>query len=264
MARFFIDRPIVAMVISIVTVLLGVVAMQRPADRAVPRDRAADGPGDDDVRRRERDRRRGLGGDAGGAEDQRRRELDLHEVDQRQRRHADAEGELRGRLEPRHGERPHAEQAVRGDAAAAGVGQDLRRRGEEGAGVPADGHLAQVAERDATTTTSCRTTRRSTSTTTSPASRASARSTCSAAATTRCASGCGPTGSRGSASRCPTSSNAISQQNTLSPVGPDRRPAGGARHRVHLHGPHAGAPAERRGVRRDHRPLEPRRLAGQA
>ena len=45
-------------------------------------------------------------------------------------------------------------------------------------------------------------------------------------------------------------------------VGPDRRPAGRARHRVHLHGPDAGAPAERGGVRRDHRPLEPGRLAG--
>ena len=48
-----------------------------------------------------------------------------------------------------------------------------------------------------TTAASSRTTRRSTSTTTSRASRVSDRSTCSAAATTRCACGCGPTSSGG-------------------------------------------------------------------
>ena len=41
MSRFFIRRPIVAIVIAIVTVLGGMVAMRRPADRAVPADRAA-------------------------------------------------------------------------------------------------------------------------------------------------------------------------------------------------------------------------------
>ena len=77
-------------------------------------------------------------------------------------------------------------------AADAAVGQELRRHGEEGAGVSAAGHLDQVAERAPTTAASCRTTRPSTSTTRSRASRASGRSTCSAAATTPCASGCGP------------------------------------------------------------------------
>ena len=38
------------------------------------------------------------------------------------------------------------------------------------------------------------------------------------------------------------------------PGRPDRRAAGGDRHRVHLHGPHAGPPAERGGVRQHHRP----------
>ena len=45
---------------------------------------------------------------------------------------------------------------------------------------------------------------------------------------------------------------------------PDWRPAGGARHRVHLHRPHAGPPAERGGVRQHHRPHQPRRLRGAA
>jgi multidrug efflux pump subunit AcrB len=56
--------------------------------------------------------------------------------------------------------------------------------------------------------------------------------------------------------------NAIQQQNQLTPAGQIGGAAGGARHRVHLHGPHAGAPAQRRGVRR-HRGPEPRRLAGE-
>src|SRR6185295_4634921 len=43
---------------------------------------------------------------------------------------------------------------------------------------------------------------------------------------------------------------------------PDRRPAGGAGHRVHLHGPHPGTPAERRGVRRHHPADGVGRLAG--
>ena len=41
MSRFFIRRPIVAIVIAIVTVLGGLVALERPADRAVPADRPA-------------------------------------------------------------------------------------------------------------------------------------------------------------------------------------------------------------------------------
>ena len=176
------------------------------ADRAVPRDRAADGAGHHDVRRRERHRRRGGGRDAARAEDQRRRERDLHEVDQRQRRHVDAEGLLRGGQQPRHGQRPDAEPRVGSDAAAAAVGQELRRRGQEGAGRSRCWSSRSSRRTGRTTTTSCPTTRRSTSTTTSRASPASARSTCSAAATTRCACGCGPTASPSSASPCPTSS----------------------------------------------------------
>ena len=104
-----------------------------PADRAVPRDRAADGADHHDVRRRQRHRRRGRRRDAARAEDQRRREGHLHEVHQRQRRHVDVEGLVRGRQQPRHGQRPHAEPRVGSDAAAAAGGEELRRGGEEGA-----------------------------------------------------------------------------------------------------------------------------------
>ncbi len=54
MARFFIDRPIFAWVISIVIVLAGLAAVVLLAGRAVSRDHAADGAGHLPVRRRQR------------------------------------------------------------------------------------------------------------------------------------------------------------------------------------------------------------------
>ena len=135
------------MVLSIVMVMLGLVAMRGLPDRAVSRNRPAHGAGHHDIRRRRRHRRRDRRRDAARAEDQRRREHDLHEVHQRQRRHVDVEGVLRRRHQPRHGERADAEPRVGGDAAAAAVGQELRRLGEEGAGLSAAGDLDQVSER---------------------------------------------------------------------------------------------------------------------
>ena len=48
------------------------------------------------------------------------------------------------------------------------------------------------------------------------------------------------------------------------PGRPDRRSAGGRRHRVHLYGPHAGPSAERGGIRQHHHPDQPERLGGPA
>ena len=47
----------------------------------------------------------------------------------------------------------------------------------------------------------------------------------------------------------------------VEPRRPDRRSARGDRHRVHLHGPHAGPAAERGGVRQHHRPHRAERRA---
>ena len=80
----------------------------------------------------------------------------------------------------------------------------------------------------------------------SPGSPASARSTCTAAATTRCACGCVPDRIGRLGLTVPDIVNAITQQNQLTPGGPDRRSAGGQRHRVHLHRPHAGTAARPR------------------
>ena len=52
----------------------------------------------------------------------------------------------------------------------------------------------------------------------------------------------------------PDIANAISQQNQLSPAGQIGGPPAAAGHRVHLHGAHPGPAAERGGVRQHHRP----------
>ena len=249
MARFFVNRPIVAMVISIITVLLGVVAMSGLPISQYPGDRAADDPGHHDLHRRQRDRRRGVGRDAARAADQRRREHDLHEVDQRQRRHVDAEGLVRGRVEPRHEQRAHAEPRVRGHAADAAVGEELRRLGEEGAGVSAARHLDQVAERHLRQ-------RFLSNYTTININDAIAR-----------IQGVGQINLFGGSDYAmrvwlrpdvigrlgitiPDIANAISPAEPVDAGRPDRRAARRRRHRVHLHRPHPGAPAQRGGVRR--------------
>ena len=52
MSKFFINRPIVAMVISILTVIVGVVDDRKPADSPVPEYRPAGDSAVSDVRRR--------------------------------------------------------------------------------------------------------------------------------------------------------------------------------------------------------------------
>ena len=84
--HFFVDRPIFASVISIVLVIVGLVALRRPADRAVSGDRAADHRGDGAVSRRQRRDDRRDGRRAAGAADQRRRGHDLHELARHRRR----------------------------------------------------------------------------------------------------------------------------------------------------------------------------------
>ena len=205
MARFFVNRPIVAMVISIITVLVGLVAMsglpiaQYPevvppmvqvtttfvgasatdveASVATPIEQKVNGV------------EKGIYMKSTNANDgtltlkvsfEVGSNLDMDNV-LTQNRVSEAT--------------PHA----------AAVGEELRRRGQEGARRSRCSSSRSSRRTGPTTTTSSRTTRRSTSTTRSPASRASARSTSSAAATTPCASGSGPTASRSSGSPSPTS-----------------------------------------------------------
>ena len=80
-SRFFIDRPIFANVIAIVTMLIGAVALWRLPIEQYPGDHAADGAGDDELSRRQRRGRRRHRRRADRAAGQRRREHALHVVD---------------------------------------------------------------------------------------------------------------------------------------------------------------------------------------
>ncbi len=119
----------------------------RPAGRAVPRDRAADHPGERKLSRRlgrgrQRDR-----GHAARAGDQRRREHALHGQPGDRRRPAVAVDNLRARHRSRH--RPGAGPEPRRDrrAAAARGGPPDRRHGTQELARPDDGDPPQLAGR---------------------------------------------------------------------------------------------------------------------
>ena len=147
MARFFINRPIVAMVLSIVMVLLGVVAMGRLPIAQYPEivppmvqvSTTFVGAGSTDV-------------ETAVATPLEQKINGVENMIYMKSTNAN-DGTLTLKVsfdvgtQPRHGERADAESRVGSDAAAAAVGQELRRLGEEGAGVPAARHLGQVAER---------------------------------------------------------------------------------------------------------------------
>ena len=95
MAKFFINRPIVAMVISIIMVIVGVVAMVQLPIALFPNIAPPEIQLHGDLRRRRRAHRRAVGGHADRAADAGRRRHDLHVLVQRQQRADDAEGRLR-------------------------------------------------------------------------------------------------------------------------------------------------------------------------
>jgi membrane fusion protein (multidrug efflux system) len=164
-SNFFIRRPIVAMVIAILTVLLGGRVAARAADRAVSADPAAAGQPDDDVHGRRRAHDRAVGRDADRAADERRRAVALHPVDQRQRRLDEPGGDVRRRHRPRRRQRPRQQPLLAGAAVLAAGREELRRHDQEVARVPAHGRLAVLARRPLRLRRSSRTTRSSTSTT---------------------------------------------------------------------------------------------------
>ena len=73
MSAFFVRRPIVAIVIAVLTVLIGLVCMLSLARRAVSGDRAAGNRRPDALHRRRRFNGRAISGRADRAEDERRR-----------------------------------------------------------------------------------------------------------------------------------------------------------------------------------------------
>ena len=96
-AKFFIERPVLANVLAILMVVIGAVALYSPAGGAISRRGAADRSGHDALSRRQRphcDRHRGAADRAAG---QRRRGHDLHAVVRRRRRQLYADGDLQDR-----------------------------------------------------------------------------------------------------------------------------------------------------------------------
>ena len=81
-SRFFIDRPIFANVIAIVTILFGIVALYRLPVERYPADHAADGRRQHQLPRRQREGRRRHGRRPDRAADQRRGEHDVHVLHQ--------------------------------------------------------------------------------------------------------------------------------------------------------------------------------------
>ena len=147
MADFFIRRPIVAIVIAILTVMLGLVtirglSVEQYPFLAPPNIRVtADLPG-----------RLGRGGGAvGGHADraggQRRRPADLHEIVEHQRRPHAARRQLRGRHRPGHRQRADAEPRLGGAGAVAGRSHAAGRDGQEAEPQHPDADLDLLADR---------------------------------------------------------------------------------------------------------------------
>ena len=259
MARFFVNRPIVAMVLSIIMVLLGVVAMQGlpiaqypeivppmvqvtttfigasatdvEASVATPLEQQINGV------------EKGIYMKSTNANDGTLTLKVSFEVGS----NLDMDNVLtQNRVSQAH-------------AADAAVGEELRRHGEEGAGVSADGHLGQVAERHLRQQLPvelhddqhqrrhrAHPGRRADQ----PVRRQRLRDARVAAA--------GP--DRPARAHRAGHRQRDQPAEPAEPGRPDRRTAGGARHRVHLHRPHAGPAARRGGVRRHH-PAHQRRTA---
>ena len=145
LARYFIERPVLANVIALLAIVIGVGGAALSSRRAVSADHAADRPGHGALSRRERADGRRHRGAADRAAGQRRRKNALHAVDVGERRHLCADRDVRGRHRSRPGAGAGPESNLGDDGVAAGCGAGARRRDqEEEHGDPAD-HHAHVA-----------------------------------------------------------------------------------------------------------------------
>ncbi len=195
MGQFFIRRPIVAIVIAILTVMMGVVTIQGLSVEQYPflappnirvtanyPGASAEGGG-------------AVGGHAHRAGGQRRRPADLHEVVEHQRRPHAARRQLRGRHGPGHRERPHPEPRLGGAGAPAAGSHAAGRDRQEAEPQHPDGDLDLLAGGCLRRQLPDQLRGDQPARPAAADSRESHRSTCSAAPTTGCGSGSGPTGS---------------------------------------------------------------------
>ena len=102
MSKFFIEHPIFANVIAIITMILGAVCIFNLPIAQYPGDHAADDPGHHQLSGRQRRNGRQDHRHPDRAGGQRRRERDVHVVDQRQRRQLHADHQFQGRQRSQH------------------------------------------------------------------------------------------------------------------------------------------------------------------
>ena len=134
-AHFFIDRPVFAIVISIVAIIAGCDRDVHAADRPISGDRAADRHRQRYLSRRQRRNRRQDCRHADRRADQRRGEHALHVQPVDQHRKPESDGDVQGRHQPRHGPGAGAEPGGHRPAAAAAggaAGGDHREEGVAG------------------------------------------------------------------------------------------------------------------------------------
>ena len=132
MSKFFINRPIVAMVIAILTVIVGAVVIAGLPVAQFPAIAPPEVQVTGDLRRRGRPDHRAIGGDAHRTADERRRQHELHVLAQRHRQRADEpDCRFRRRHGPEYGSDPGAEPRDAGRVAASGGRHQLRRHGAE-------------------------------------------------------------------------------------------------------------------------------------
>ena len=146
-SRFFIDRPILASVPSILDHASGPGGRLHAAGCAISRDHAAHGAGRLQLSRGQRPsggRHRGRADRAAG---QRRGGHALHVVAMRQRRQLHPDRDLQSRHEPEHGPGVGAESRGLGVARAARRGQTSRRDGQEAIARPDVHHQPGFARR---------------------------------------------------------------------------------------------------------------------
>ena len=131
MAKFFIDRPVLGVVISAVILLAGLAAVNILPIAQYPEITPPTRPGLVLIPRSQRDRRPRHGRRSDRAAGQRRRTHAVHVVAEHERRRLQPDGDVRAGDEPRHGSGARAEPRQPGDALAARRGQGDRRFHQE-------------------------------------------------------------------------------------------------------------------------------------
>ena len=148
MAEFFVRRPIVAMVIAIITVIVGLVALQSLPIAEYPEITAADGGCLRHLHGRQCGQRRAVRRHPGRAEDHGVEDMIYIALDELERWPLLAQGVVRSRHRSRHGQRADTEPRVRSTGRVARGSEAPRRDGQEEAVLSTASGLDRLTERN--------------------------------------------------------------------------------------------------------------------